>query len=266
MSPYHTTESGTLYHGDCLEAMAALPDRCVDAVITDPPYGTTACKWDTVIPFEPMWEQLKRLVKKNGAIVLFGSEPFSSLLRYSNLKMYKYDWVWEKTKAGNFIQAKNCPLKLHENISIFSQGVVIHKGQSIKRMNYNPQGVIDVDKKWSRPKVYNSAHNFKRPSHLTDRKIKEENFPSSILKFGSAHNPPHPTQKPVALIEYLIRTYTDEGETVLDFTIGSGTTAIAAKRTNRRWVGIEKEEGYCDITVKRLQAEQPGLFDKRAVA
>ena len=213
---------------------------------------TTACKWDSVIPFEPMWEQLKRIIKPNGAIVLFGSEPFSSALRMSNIKMYKYDWIWEKTKAGNFIQAQNCPLKLHENISVFSNGVVIHKWQSIKRMNYYPQWVKEVNKKWNRPRIYESEHSYKRPSHKIERIITSEWFPSSVVKFGSEHNPSHPTQKPVALIEYLIKTYTNEWETVLDFTAGSGTTWVACQSTNRKYILIEKEQEYIDIIHKRL--------------
>ena len=233
--------------------MQDMPDKSIDAIITDPPYGTTACKWDSVIPFAPMWSQLNRIIKPNGAVVLFGSEPFSSALRMSNIKNYKYDWIWEKTKAGNFIQAKNMPLKLNELISVFSNGVVIHKGQSKRRMNYFPQGIKSVDKNWSRPKVYNSEHNFKRPSHKTKRKITQENYPSTVLKFNSVHNPPHPTQKPVALIEYLIKTYTNENETVLDFTIGSGTTAVACINTNRNFIGIEKEEKYCEISRQRIK-------------
>jgi len=242
-----------LIQGDCLEEMKNIPDGSIDMVLTDPPYGTTACKWDSVIDFEKMWEQLKRLIKPNGAIVLFGSEPFSSALRMSNIKNYKYDWIWRKTKAGNFIQAKNMPLKLNELISIFSNGVVVHKGQSNKRMNYYPQGVKSVNKSWSRPKVYDSEHNFKRPSHQTTRIIKQENYPSTILSFNSVHNPPHPTQKPVALMEYLIKTYTNEGETVLDFTMGSGTTGVACKNLNRDFIGIELDEKYFNIAKERIE-------------
>ena len=199
-----------------------------------------------------MWEQLKRIIKPNWAIVLFWSEPFSSALRMSNIKMYKYDWVWNKTKAWNFIQSRNCPLKLHENISVFSNGVVIHKWQSKKRMNYYPQWVKEVNKEWSRPQVYESEHSYKRPSHKTERTITLEWFPSSVIRFSSEHNPPHPTQKPVALIEYLIRTYTNEWETVLDFTIGSGTTAIACINTNRNYIGFELDKWYFDIANERI--------------
>jgi site-specific DNA-methyltransferase (adenine-specific) len=243
-----------LIQGDCLEEMDKLISDGikVDVIITDPPYGTTACKWDSIIPFDEMWERLNKLIKPNGAIVLFGSEPFSSALRMSNIKNYKYDWVWEKTKAGNFIQAKNMPLKLHELISVFSNGVVIHKGQSKKRMKYYPQGVKNIDKDWYRPKVYNSEHNFKRPSHKTKRKITQENYPSTILKFNSVHNPPHPTQKPITLMEYLIKTYTNEGELVLDFTMGSGSTGVACKNLSRNFIGIEIDEKYFKIAKQNL--------------
>ena len=225
-------------------------------VLCDLPYGTTACKWDTVIPFEPLWAQYKRLIKKNGAIVLTASQPFTSALIMSNIKMFKYEWIWEKTKAGNFIQAKNNPLKLHENICIFSTGVVIHKGQSKRRMPYYPIGVKEIDKEWKRPRVYESEHNYKRPSHKTERKIKQENFPGSVIKIGSVHNPPHPTQKPVALIEYLIKTYTNEGDTVLDNCMGSGTTGVACKNLGRDFIGIELDEKYFEIAKQRIEGTQ----------
>mgnify|MGYP006052649463 FL=1 len=243
----------TVHLWDCLEVMKSIPDGSIDAIITDPPFWTTKCSWDHVIPFEPMWAELKRIIKPNGAIVLFGSEPFSSALRMSNIKMYKYDWVWNKTKAWNFIQSRNCPLKLHENISVFSNGVVIHKWQSKKRMNYYPQWVKEVNKEWSRPQVYESEHSYKRPSHKTERTITLEWFPSSVIRFSSEHNPPHPTQKPVALLEYLIKTYSLENEIILDFTSGSWTTWIAAQNTNRQFILIEKDKNYYDISLKRLQ-------------
>jgi len=241
-----------LINGECIEEMKKIESGSVDMVLTDPPYGTTKCKWDSVIPFDKMWEQLNRITKSNGAIVLFGNEPFASYLRMSNIKNYKYDWVWEKTKAGNFIQAKNMPLKLNELILVFSNGVVIHKGQSKRRMDYFPQGVKAVDKEWTRPEVYDSEHNFKRPSHKTSRKITQEGFPSTVLKFGSVHNPPHPTQKPVELMEYLVKTYTCENETVLDFTCGSGTTGVACKNLNRNFIGIELDENYFNIAKERI--------------
>ena len=248
-----------LIHGDCLIEMQNIPDKSIDMILCDLPYGTTACKWDVVIPFEPLWREYKRIIKDRGCIALFGSEPFSSYLRMSNIKDYKYDWVWNKTKAGNFIQAKNMPILLHETISIFSDGIVIHKGQSKKRMNYYPQDTIAINEKWSRPRVYDSEHNYKRPSHKTDRIIKEKGFPNTVLFFNSVHNPPHPTQKPVALLEYLIKTYTLENETVLDNCMGSGSTGVACINTNRNFIGIEKDPEYFKIAEKRIADAQKGI-------
>ena len=240
-----------LINGDCLEEMKNIPDGSVDMVLTDPPYGTTACKWDSIIDLDLMWEQLKRIIKPNGVIALFGSEPFSSSLRISNIKQYKYDFIWNKTVASNFPHAKNMPLKRHEIVSIFSDGSIAHNGD--KRMAYNPQGIVKVDKVRKRPKSYDSEHNIKRPSHKLVRNVKYENYPDTILRVGSVHNPEfHPTQKPVALMEYLIKTYTNEGETVLDFTMGSGTTGVAAKNLNRDFIGIELDETYFNIAKERI--------------
>jgi site-specific DNA-methyltransferase (adenine-specific) len=257
-----------IYNMDCLEGMKDIPDKSIDMILCDLPYGSTKCKWDIVIPFDKLWEQYKRIIKDYKAIVLTSSQPFTTTLINSNMEWFKYCWVWEKTKAGNFIQAKNMPLKLHEDICVFSNGVVIHKGQSKKRMIYNPQGVQEVNKEWHRPQVYDSEHNFKRPSHKTDRKITQEGFPSSVLKFGSVHNPPHPTQKPVELFEYLIKTYTNEGETVLDNCMGSGTTAIACINTNRNFIGFELSSEYCKIAEERIRNlnKQVSLFNEGTFA
>ena len=206
-----------------------------------------------------MWEQLNRIIKKNGAIVLFGSEPFSSALRMSNIKNYKYDWVWLKTKAMNFQQAKNSPLKKHENIIIFSDGAIGHLTQNPKRMPYNPQSVTPCDKFVQR-NACNDPHKSQRINGIIKGYAQtQEGYPTSVLKYNSVHNPPHPTQKPLALMEYLIKTYTNEGEIVLDFTCGSGTTLLACKKLNRKYIGIEKEKKYCDIAEKRLSAVQPFL-------
>lgn len=248
------TKMFNLYKGDCLEYMSMFPDKSIDFILTDPPYGITNCKWDSIIPFDSMWEQVNRVIKPNGAIAIFGSEPFSSNLRISNIKNFKYDWIWEKTKGGNFIQAKNMPIKIHEIISIFSNGVVIHKGQSNKRMIYYPQGVEQINETWSRPNLSKSEHGYIRPSHKKERVIKERGFPKSIIKIGSVHNSPfHPTQKPVPLLEYLINTYTIENETVLDFTMGSGSTGVACANINRKFIGIELNEKYFSIAEKRIQ-------------
>lgn len=238
--------------GDCLKLMKEIPDKSIDMILCDLPYGTTACKWDSIIPFEPLWEQYERIIKPYHAIVLFGCQPFTTKLINSNFTNFKYTYVWKKTKAGNFIQAKNMPLKLHEDICVFSDGVVIHEGQSPKRMPYFPLGVTNVDKEWNRPKVYDSAHNFKRPSHKTSRKITQEGFPCDILEYGSVHNPPHPTQKPIALLEYLIKTYTNEGDVVLDNCMGSGSTCVATVNTNRHYIGFELDEKYFDIARSRI--------------
>ncbi len=242
MTPYYVDKSIEIFKGDCLEVMATIPDGSIDAIITDPPYGVTECKWDTVIPFEPMWTQLKRVIKPNGAIVLFGSEPFSSALRMSNTKMYRYDWVWMKTPIG-FLNSHKRPLINIENISIFSS------------KTYNPQGLVAYCKEIKR------GHQSKSVGHDGGRLPtsgyvqKYTNYPKQTLDFKKEASPQHPTQKPVALMEYLIKTYTNEGETVLDFTMGSGTTLVAAKNLGRKAIGIETEEKYCEIAAKRLAQE-----------
>jgi len=240
--------------GDCLEVMRGMPDGSVDMVLTDPPYGTTACKWDSVIPFEPMWEQLKRITKKNGAIVITASQPFSSALVMSNVKMFKYCWVWEKSKATGHIHAKNKPMKKHEDIVVFSGGTTVHASQSVNRMAYHPQGL----KRKIVPTIRKAGGSSdtvmgKRPSHK-DVVQEFECYPKSILKFKSEGKTVHPTQKPVALMEYLIKTYTNESETVLDFTMGSGTTGVAAKNLNREFIGIELDKTYFNIAKERINA------------
>ena len=240
-----------LFQGDCLDIMPLIPDNSIDCIITDPPYGTTACKWDSIIPLEPMWEQLKRVIKPNGAIVLFGAEPFSSILRCSNLKMYKYDWVWNKTKTQHFAQAPYRPMTEHELVSVFSYGG--NAKNANPRLVYNPQGLVKCHKVCKGKKASHSEHRIR----LTDQAdyIQEwSNYPTTILKFASEGKTIHPTQKPVALMEYLIKTYTLEGETVLDFTMGSGSTGVACKNTNRNFIGIEKDETYFKIAQDRIAA------------
>ena len=249
-----------LYQGDCLEVMDRLIEQGikVDAIISDPPYGTTACKWDSVIPFEKMWDRLNKLIKPNGAVVLFGSEPFSSTLRCSNIKDYKYDWIWHKKRFNSgFAHAKNKPLKKHENISVFSKGVTIHKGQSEKRMEYNPQGLTPINKKRNNTSNTNTSFG-KRPSHR--RTVQEfTNYPISIIDFDFVKKDfnnkklYHETQKPVDLLEYLIKTYTNENELVLDFTMGSGSTGVACINTNRNFIGIELDENYFNIAKQRIE-------------
>ncbi len=239
-----------LYNGDCLEVMDKLiaDGIVVDAIICDPPYGTTACKWDTIIPFDAMWERLNKLIKPNGAIVLFGSEPFSSALRMSNIKKYKYDWIWRKNKATGHLDSKRKPMKANENISVFYR----------KQPTYNPQGLVKKEvetiSKGNRGKkglgssgdVYNYAGKDAIQTHT--------NYPKNIIEFSVDMKASfHPTQKPVALMEYLIKTYTNESETVLDFTMGSGTTGVASVNTDRNFIGIELDETYFNIAKQRVE-------------
>ena len=226
-------------NGNCLDLMSDINDKSIDMILADLPYGTTACKWDTVIPFEPLWAHYKRIIKDNGAIVLTASQPFTSALVMSNIKMFKYEWIWEKTRFSNQMMAKIQPLKIHESALVFSNGKCI----------YHPQGLKRVDKVT------------KQGSKITDNigggnRKKEyfqefSNYPRSIQEFKNQTGL-HPTQKPVALFEYLIKSYTNEGELVLDNCAGSGTTAIACLKTNRNYILIEQEGKYCDIANKRI--------------
>ena len=237
--------------------MQDIPDGSVDMVLCDLPYGTTQNKWDIVIPFEPLWEQYRRITKPNAAVVLTASQPFTSALVMSNLAWFKYQWVWEKDKGNNFIQAKNMPIKFHEDVCVFSSGVILHSSQTLNRMPYNPQGLVKVDKKWSRPRHYENGHNLSRKSHKLERMIEYENYPRSIIKFSNSDNRErglHPTQKPVALMEYLIRTYTNEGDLVLDNCMGSGTTGVACINTGRSFIGFEKDTDYFNIAHGRISA------------
>ena len=244
--------------GDCLEIMRDIPDGSVDLILCDLPYGTTACKWDSVIPFDKLWEQYERVIKQKGAIVLFGSEPFSSALRMSNIELYKYDWIWEKGRASGFVHAKNKPMKAHENISVFSKGTTVHASQSKRRMEYYPQMESGAPYKKKITQVNTGKLNH-TPSDAnlafvgTISENEGTRYPRSVLKY-SMHNVGtfHPTQKPVDLCEYLIKTYTNEGEIVLDNCIGSGTTAVAAINTSRNFIGIEREPEYVDIANKRI--------------
>ena len=230
-----------LIHGDCLEEMKKIPDGSVDLVLTDPPYGTTQCRWDTVIPFEPMWEQLKRITKKNGAIVLFGSQPFTSALVMSNPKMFKYEWEWDKKKGGNIMTLKYQPYRVHENIVIFSQEPHV----------YNP---IKTPQKKRTGKTY-SAGEANGIRNYGDERTYKDKHPKTIIEISNASQKGkvHPTQKPVALMEYLIKTYTNEGETVLDFTAGSFTTGVACVNIGRNFIGIEKDKNYFDIGTNRIR-------------
>jgi len=233
-----------LYFGDCLEEMDKIPDGSVDMILCDLPYGTTACKWDTVIPFEPLWTHYCRVIKFNGAIALFGSQPFSSHLRLSNIEMYKYDMIWEKTNGAGFLDCNVRPIKYHEEIMIFSKAGCSN-GARIK-MQYYPQGILYVNKPNKRggSRILNDV-----AGGCTNTKY--SNYPKSVVRF-SRDKSLHPTQKPVALLEYLIRTYSNEGETVLDNCMGSGSTGVACVNTKRRFIGIELDENYYNIAKTRI--------------
>jgi DNA modification methylase len=227
--------------GDCLEVMKTIKDNSIDAIITDPPYGTTACKWDSVIDFDLMWKQLKRIIKPNGAIVLFGSEPFSSALRMSNIKNYKYDWVWDKKIGGNSMLVKHQPHRVIENVMVFNKHnyypIMEERGKPVFKNNKNKAS-------------YKSANNHNNNAERVKNNIY---YPKSIISiYNSRIGKQHPTQKPVALMEYLIKTYTNESETVLDFTMGSGSTGVACLNTNRNFIGIEMDENYFKIAEERI--------------
>ena len=236
--------------GDCLEVMKGIPDGSIDAIITDPPYGTTACKWDSVIDFNLMWEQLNRIIKPNGAIVLFGSEPFSSALRMSNIKNYKYDWIWNKKLGGNSMLVKYQPYKIHELIHVFSS-----KGKASYKPIMETRG--DVRIKNGKTKNKDNAFGVDGAEYIKNNTY----YPKSILEISNAKRTGrvHPTQKPVALMEYLIKTYTNENETVLDFTMGSGSTGVACNNTNRNFIGIEQDENYFNIATERINKEEKQL-------
>ena len=247
-----------LYKGDCLKVMDELISRgvVVDAIITDPPYGTTACKWDSVIPFDEMWLRLNKLIKPNGAIVLFGSEPFSSALRMSNIKNYKYDWKWDKKKGGNPLLSKIQPIKTYEDVIVFEKtgGKVLYYPIMEKRDKIKYRGK-------NKGTISESNNN-----SFTENKAYTYKYPKAILEISNASQvgKVHPTQKPVALMEYLIKTYTNEGELVLDFTMGSGTTGVACKNLGRDFIGIELDDKYFDIAKNRIEDTvlEKGLFDE----
>jgi len=243
-------EINKIYNMDCLEGMKYIDDKSIDMILCDLPYGTTSCKWDTIIPFEPLWEQYERIIKDNGAIVLFGSEPFSSYLRLSNIKLYKYDWKWIKSKVGNFLNCKNSPLKKYEDILVFSKGNIANGSKNM--MKYYPQGIIEINKQCSnKGKSRKGTTIEERPSRQNDYIQRYTNYPNNILEFNSEDGL-HPTQKPVALLEYLIKTYTNENEVILDNCIGSGTTAIACINTNRNYIGFELNKEYYEIAKNRI--------------
>ena len=243
-----------LYKGDCLEIMKSIPDKSIDAIITDPPYGTTACKWDSVIPFDLMWEQLNRIIKPNKAIVLFSSQPFTSALVMSNPKMFKYEWIWEKDNGTNFASVKYQPFRVVENILVFGDFPITYTPKETKC--FNPQ--MEIGKPYTCKSgnqtndsaIIRQGSRENMSSYLTENK--GERYPRNIIKINRDKNKVHPTQKPVSLMEYLIKTYTNENETVLDFTMGSGTTGVACKNLNRKFIGIEMDDKYFSIAENRI--------------
>ena len=264
-------ELNRIYNEDCLEGMKRIPDASVDCIICDLPYGTTDCLWDSVIPLDNLWEQYKRIVKENGAIILFAQQPFTSILVCSNIKMYRHSYAWLKDKCGNFIASRYQPGKYVEDVVVFSQGGFTHNAR--QKCTYNPIMVrTDVYRDVSKAKksrmsdCLSSKQIRNRPCNenmLIYGKYKDPytKFPVNYLRFAVPYGKTrfHPTQKPVALIEYLIKTYTNEGETILDNCMGSGTTAVAAIRTKRNFIGFELQKEYFDIANKRIKDEQQQL-------
>ncbi len=226
-----------LIQGDCLEKMKDIPDKSIDMILCDLPYGTTACKWDTIIPFEPLWEQYERVTKDNGAIVLTASQPFTTVLINSNIKRFRYSWTWEKEQGVNFLMAKKQPLKVHEDICVFSKKQTVYNPQMTEGKPYI-SGKGDSGEVTGRVKKVQTKNNGTR-------------YPRSVIQF-KRETGLHPTQKPVALFEYLIKTYTNEGDLVLDNCMGSGTTGVACKNLNRNFIGIELDPEYFKIAEKRI--------------
>lgn len=234
-----------LRQGDCLELMKDIPNKSVDMILCDLPYGVTSCKWDNIIPFDPLWEQYNRIIKDNGAIVLFGSEPFSSKLRLSNLKNYKYDWIWDKVKPSGHLNAKYMPLKQHEIISVFCKG----------KCNYYPI-MITQEPRISKNYIANKSDLFGKEKQV--KKIVDKKYPKTILTVSNAiqKNKLHPTEKNIELLEYLIKTYTNKNELVLDNCMGSGSTGVACIKTNRSFIGIELDQKYFETAKERIEKAQ----------
>ena len=254
-------EKDKIYNCDCLEGMKHIPNASIDAIICDLPYGTTANKWDSIIPLEPLWAEYKRVLKHQGSVLLFGSEPFSTSLRMSNLDWFKYDWIWQKNRPTGFQHAKNMPLKDFEIVSVFSAAGMGHIAQlKDNRMTYNPQGIkrVDIQMTASKNKFGTVVHD---SGKYNGNGYTQEygNFPTMTLKFDTDEDGWHPTQKPVDLLRYLIRTYSNEGDTILDNCMGSGTTAVACIKEKRHFIGFELNKDYYDKACRRIDAERRQL-------
>ena len=260
------SENIQLFLGDCLEVMEKIPDNSVDLILTDPPYGTIVCKWDSVINLDSMWKHIRRIAKHNSPIVMFANQPFSSTLVHSAQDLFKYEWIWVKNRPTGSLHSKNRPMGKHESILVFSQAPMGHASLlSDNRMNYYPQGVVYTGKnKTVKEKGFHGNHIGERPNQVGRKYEVSTGYPSTVLEFNKEESHLHPTQKPVSLMEYLIKTYTNEGELVLDFTMGSGSTGVAAKNTNRMFIGIEKDEGYFNIASERISKAkvERNLFDE----
>lgn len=245
-----------LWHGDCLELMKNIEDKSIDLILCDLPYGTTACKWDVVIPFDKLWEQYNRIIKEDGVIVLFGIQPFTTMLISSNVKLFRYSWIWVKDSPTGFLNCNYRPLQSTEDIVVFSNGKV--GSLSKKPIRYYPQGlsVINKEKTNRGNSTWREKHGYlSRNNKLNSNEVyiqKYTGYPDNLLSFSREKNAIHPTQKPVALLEYLIKTYTNENDLVLDNTMGSGSTGVACVNTNRRFIGIEKDEKFFEIAKDRI--------------
>jgi len=242
-----------IIQGDCLEVMPNIPDKSIDMILCDLPYGTTACKWDTIIPFEPLWKEYKRIIKDNGAIVLTASQPFTSILVMSNLKMFKYEWIWEKAVGSNFATLKYQPMKEHENTLIFGIGTLKYNPQMQERKGSGKARSMYAYKSNT---ISGDAIGNLKTNRKGEKYDENKRYPSSVQYFNNREKVRglHPTQKPVALFEYLIKTYTNKGDLVLDNCAGSGTTGVACKNLGRKYILIEKEEKYIEIARKRIKA------------
>jgi len=233
----------TIYHTDCLKGMKFIEDHSIDLILCDLPYGTTECKWDNIIPFDKLWDHYKRIIKENGAIVLTASQPFTTKLIQSNIRWFRYEWIWKKGEhTTGFQNANRMPLKNHENICVFYK----------KLPTYNPQGIIHIKPKIVKNRTVPKILGENKTSLKNKYVVRKTNYPKSVLNFPRESRTFHPTQKPTELFEYIIKTYTNEGETVLDNCMGSFTTAVAADNTNRNWIGFELDEHYCELGLKRI--------------
>ncbi len=255
------TKEYELYLGDCLEVMKEIPDASVDLILADLPYGTTKCKWDVVIPFEPLWNEYKRILKPLGSVVLTASQPFTSILINSNLSWYKYNWIWKKNKTTGFLLANYRPMKQTEDVVVFSPGGAAAASINTGNMTYNPQGLVPkkvkkVNSEARLGKMLNQKHHLgpnNKLIHATEYSQEYTNYPVEIIEFGIENDTIHPTQKPITLMEYLIKTYSNEGEVVLDNVMGSGTTGIAALKTGRKFIGIEMDKKYFELSKTRIE-------------